>query len=145
MAKISGNLVSTEVSTDSGTTWKTLICETTSGANMTREQGTTAPRTKCDAASTGNTFTPAGYTWDLPFTAMVDTEPTATQLTYADMLTLFIAATQVLVRRQYDSSGTEFYTSGSAYLTSLSETSAVDDYVTFNGTFTGVGDLDIVA
>jgi hypothetical protein len=143
MAKIEGKLLATEVSTD-GTTWKTLICETSSGANMERDTQE-APRTKCDAAATGKELTPQGYSWSFDFDAMVDDSPTSSQVTYGDMLGYFLNATKVHVRRQYNSSGSEFYLKGQAYLTSLSESAEVEGFITFTGTFSGTGDLDITA
>ena len=139
MAKIAANDVVTEVSTDSGTTWKTLICETTGGFDFQRDESE-APRTKCDAAATGKTITPTGYSWSMPFDALVDTAPDADQVTYADCLSWAVNKTLVMIRR---TKATEFLTSGSAYLMELSESSEVDGYVAFSGTFRGTGDLDI--
>lgn len=139
MAKIESNDVVTEVSTDSGTTWKTLICETTGGFEFTRDESE-APRTKCDSDATGKTITPTGYSWSMPFDALVDDAPDGTQVTYADCLSWAVNKTLVMVRR---TKATEFLTSGSAYLMQLSESSEVDGYVAFSGTFQGTGDLDI--
>jgi hypothetical protein len=142
MAKIAGKLVKTEISTDAGTTWKELICETSSGSDMTRET-TTAPLTKCDDETAAQEITPLGYSWRFPFEALTDTAPLSTQLTYPDMLTLFVNGTSVLLRRQYDTSASEFYISGTAYLTTLSEAAPADGFHSFTGEFAGSGALGI--
>lgn len=142
MAKIRGQLVLLQISTDDGTTWDDLICAISNDVNMTRET-TTSPFTKCDSQTAAQELTPLGYSWEMPFDALVDTAPTSSQVTYADMLTLFVNGTTVLVRQQYDGSGTEFFTSGSAILTSLSSARPADGFVGFSGTFSGTGALDI--
>jgi hypothetical protein len=142
MARIAGKDVKLEISTDSGTTWKELICEITNTANFTRET-TTAPLTKCDTASAAQEITPTGYSWSFDFEALTDTAPSVTQVTYQDMKTLAINGTSFLARRQYNSSGTEFYESGSVYITSLSSPAAVDGFHSFSGTMQGSGAQDI--
>lgn len=142
MAKIQGKLVVLETSTDTGTTWKPLICEISSGIDMTRET-TTSPLTKCDSTSAAQELTPLGYSARFPFDALVDDAPTTSQVTYGDLLTWFYNGTKVLLRRQYNSSGTEFYTSAEAYLTTLSEASPADGFVGFSGEFSMSGPLDI--
>lgn len=142
MAKIRGQLVLLQVSTDAGTTWKDLICLLSNSVNKTRET-TTSPFTKCDVATAAQEITPLGYTWEMPFTALVDTAPSGTQLTYADMNTLFVNGTTVLVRQQYDGTGNEFYEQGSAILTSISSERSAEGFVTYDGTFQGSGPLDI--
>jgi hypothetical protein len=142
MAKISGQSVKTEISTDAGTTWKELICETTSGSDLTRET-TTAPFTKCDVATAAQEVTPLASSWSFNFDALTDTAPSGSQVTYSDMLTLWNTGASFSVRRQYNTSGSEFYLSGTAYLTSLSEVAPADGFHSFSGTITGSGALDI--
>jgi hypothetical protein len=142
MAKIPGKLVKLEISTDTGTTWKELICEISNTANFTRNT-TVSPLTKCDVASAAQEVTLLGYEWGFDFEALTDTAPTGTQLTYADLKTLAINATSFLVRRQYDATGSEFYESGTGYITSLSSPATVDGFHSFSGTITGSGAQDI--
>lgn len=144
MAKIKGNLVVLEISSDGGTTWKSLICEISSGVDMTRETNT-SPLTKCDSTSAAQELTPLGYSMRYPFDALVDTAPTVNQLTYAELLAIFYNATLVKLRRQYDNTGAEFFVSSDAYLTSLSEASPADGFVGFSGEFASSGALDIAA
>jgi hypothetical protein len=99
MAKISGQGVKLEVSTDTGTTWKPLICEITNTANFTRETAT-SPLTKCDVATAAQSVIPLGYSWSFDFDALVDDSPTTSQVTYKDIQTLFVNGTTFLIRRQ---------------------------------------------
>jgi hypothetical protein len=129
------------VSTD-GTTWKQLICETESGFDFSRET-TTAPRTKCDGAATGQNITLQGYTWSMNFDAIADDSPTSAQVTYADMQGYAVNGTLLYVRQQNAASTADVYQQGTCYLTELSSAHPESDFVTFTGTFSGHGDIDI--
>jgi hypothetical protein len=144
MAKIAGKDVTTEISTDDGTTWTPLICEISSGDSMTRNT-TTAPLTKCDVAANPRELTLLDYEVTYNFDALVDDAPATGQVTYGDMLTLFINGTKFKVRRQADGTGSDFYKVADAYLTSLSETSPVEGFVGFSGEIKASGVLDITA
>lgn len=141
MAKIAGSGITLEISTDTGTTWKTLICEITNSINLNRDTNT-SPLTKCDTASAAQELTMLGYTWGFDFEALTDTAPSGTQVTYADLLTLFVNGTSFLVRRTVTG---EFYESGTAYITTLSSAAPVDGFHNFTGTMSGSGALDITA
>lgn len=142
MAKIRAKLVVLEISTDSGTTWKSLICEITSGSNKTRET-TTSPLTKCDDEAAAQELTTLGYSVRYPFEALIDDAPTSAQLTYGDLNTIFVNGTLVKVRRQHDNTGSDFYETADAYLLSLSETAPADGFVGFSGEFAATGPIDI--
>lgn len=142
MAKISGKLVILQISTDDGTTWKDMICLVSNDLNMTRETQT-APITKCDVEGSAQEITATSLTWEMPFDALVDTAPTSTQVTLADALTLMNNGTTVMVRQQYDNTGSDFYTVGSAIMTSLSTSAPAEGYFGYSGTFSGSGSLDI--
>lgn len=144
MAKIRGQLVPLEISTDAGTTWKVLICLTSNDLNMTRET-LTAPFTKCDTATAAQERSAGALTWEIPFDALVDSAPLTAQLTYADALMLMVNGTTVMIRQQYDATGSEWYVTGSAILTSLNQTNPADGFAGFSGTFSGTGPVDITA
>jgi predicted secreted protein len=139
MAAIQGNDVNVQLSTDTGTTWKTLICETRSGVSMSRD--TTSTQTKCSAGT--SVLGIGALSWSFSFDAVVDTDPSASQVTYADVLTLMNAGTKVMGRIQYNTSGTEFYHAGDVYVTDLSLDAATGETVQFSGTLSGTGALDI--
>jgi hypothetical protein len=84
-----------------------------------------------------------GYEWGFDFEALTDTAPSSTQVTYADVKTLAINGTSFLVRRQYDGTGSEFYESGTGYITSLTSPATVDGFHSFSGTIKGSGAQDI--
>jgi predicted secreted protein len=138
MAEIQGNDVTVELSSDAGTTWKTLICETRSGIQITRD--TTSTATKCNAGTT--VIGLGAYSWSMSFDAVVDTAPSVSQVTYADMLTWITAGTSILGK--IANTG-EFYHSGSVYVTDLSLDAATGEAVSFSGTLSGTGALDITA
>lgn len=144
MAKIPGKDIVLEISTDAGTTWKQLICEISNTGNFTRETAT-APLTKCDTASAAQEITPTGYSWSFDFEALTDTAPSVSQVTYSDLKTLAINGTSFLARRQYDGTASEFYESGTVYITSLTSPAVVDGFHSFSGTMTGSGAQDITA
>ena len=141
MAKIPGKDIVLQISTDDGTTWKDLICEISNTANYNRET-TTSPLTKCDVASAAQELTLLGYTWGFDFEALTDTAPSVSQVTYSDLLTLFVNGTAFMVKR---ASTGEFYESGEVYLTSLSSPATVDGFHSFSGTMSGSGAIDITA
>lgn len=141
MAKIAGKDIVLQISTDDGTTWKDLICEISNTGNFNRDT-TTSPLTKCDTASAAQELTLLGYTWGFDFEALTDTAPSGTQVTYADLLTLFVNGTDFLVKRAVTG---EFYESGTVYLTSLSSPATVDGFHSFSGTMSGSGAIDITA
>lgn len=141
MAKITGKLLQTEISED-GTTWLSLICESTSGSGLTRDTAT-APLTKCDDSENGQEVTLNGYSWKFDFDALTDDNPSGTQATYKEMAEYFLSGTKLYTRRKYDGTTGDFTISGRAYLTELSESAEREGYLTFTGTLTGTGDVTI--
>lgn len=144
MAKVSGTLLKLEISTDTGTTWKELVCEISNTLNFTRETQV-APFTKCDTATAAQEVTPTSSSWSFDFDALLQTSPSVTQVTYTDFITLAVNGTSFLVRAQYDNTGSEVYESGTAYITNFTRTAPADGFVGFSGTMTGSGALDIAA
>jgi predicted secreted protein len=136
MAAIQGKDVNVEISTDAGTTWKTLICETRNGLQQTRD--TTSTSTKCDD---GVTYIGLGAkSFNMSFDAVVDTAPTVSQVTYDDMNGWFSAGTALLAR--IESTG-NFTHEGTVYVTDLSLENANGEVSQFSGTLTGSGALTI--
>jgi predicted secreted protein len=136
MAEIQGNNVTVEISTDSGTTYKTLICETRSGIQITRD--TTQTQTKCNAGTT--VLGLGAYSWSMSFDAVVDTAPSGSQVTYNDMLGWVTSGTALTAR--IEEAG-EFTHEGSVYVTDLSLDAATGEAVSFSGTLSGTGALTI--
>jgi hypothetical protein len=142
MAKVPGTGLKVEISTDTGTTWKELICELSNTLNFTRNTQT-APFTKCDTATAALEVTPTSSSWTVDFEALLSTSPLTTQVSYSDFLLVATNGTEFLMRTQYDNTGSDVYESGSVYITSFSRTAPADGFVGFSGTMTGSGALDI--
>jgi calcineurin-like phosphoesterase len=144
MALLAATLLKLEISTDTGTTWKELICEISNTLNFTRETQT-APFTKCDTATAAQEITPTSSNWSFDYDALLSTSPSGTQVTYSDFITLAVNGTSFLVRAQYDNTGSEVYEKGTGYITSFTRTAPADGFVGFSGTISGSGALDITA
>lgn len=138
MANIAGVSVNVEFSTD-GTAWKTLICETENGVQISNS--TTESQTKCDG---GTIKTAIGATsWNFSFNAIADSAPQGTQVSYEDVLGWAVGKTLIHARIQSDATGATFYHAGQGYITDLNLTAATGSDVSFSGTFKGTGNIDI--
>lgn len=139
-SNLQSNLVPVLVSSDDGTTWKTLTCLVSS--NFSGTTTTTEEETQC------GTFTGMGANkWEQSFDAVVNLTPTTgTELSYADVLSLWHNQTAIRVKVQYPTSGTpgtSFYREGGAYISALGDAVQVGSSMKFSGTFKGNGALDI--
>ena len=141
MASINGKDVVVQVSTD-GTTYKNLICEISNNLPISRE--TNSVTTKCDNGTTTRSL--GAYSWEVSGEAVADTAPSASQISYEDLLSGFIAGTLYTIKVENPAStGTNFYHQGSAYLTSLELSNEVNGVSQFSFTFSGTGALDVTA
>jgi hypothetical protein len=141
-SNLQSNLVPLLISTDSGTTKKTLTCLVS--ANFSGTTTTTEEETQC------GTFTGMGANkWEMSFDAVVDITPTSgTQLSFEDMLGIWHNQTEVQVTMQYPASGTpgsDFFLQGDAYVSALGAAVQVGSSMKFSGTLKGNGALDIAA
>jgi hypothetical protein len=141
MAQINGKDVSVQLSSDSGTTWKTLICEIDHTFSLTRE--TSSVFTKCDSGTA--TVSLGAYSWQVTGNAVADTAPGATEVSYEDMLGWAQAGTSLMILMEHDAAGGDFTESGTGYITSLERTAGTVDPIQFSFTFSGTGALDITA
>jgi len=143
MAKIQGSTQSVDISTDNGSTWKSLICLRTSSVNGSVDS--TVEQTNC------GTFTSIGKpNMTVDFDAICETAPGGSEVSYSSLLGYFNAGTQVLVRVQNpvvsgSSAGASYYQSFDAYLTSLTLNQSTTEFINFSGTFTSNGTIDITA
>jgi len=135
MAAIASINAPLELSTD-GVSYKTLVCLTSTGTNMTRD--VTSTETFCGiSVSLGNLQV------TVPFAAICETAPTASQVTYKDMLGWMSGGTLLYWRIYNGTSGSNFFTAGTAYVTSLDLTGDAGATLTFSGELTMTGTLDI--
>jgi TP901-1 family phage major tail protein len=138
---IQGKDVVLEFSSDSGTTWKSLICEISSSFSGSRE--TNSITTKCDSGTVTRAL--GAYSWEFSGDAAADTAPTSAQLSYSQVLTWFVGGTAVDVRYQSSASTPNYYHTGEGYFTSLELSNEVNGVSEFSFTFSGNGALDITA
>lgn len=123
-----------ELSVD-GVNYSTLVCLTSTGTNMTRD--VTSTETFCGiSVSLGNLQV------TIPFAAICETAPTAAQVTYKNMLAWMSAGTLLYWRIYNGTSGANFFTAGTAYVTSLDLTGDAGATLTFSGELTMTGNLD---
>lgn len=139
MASILGSSVKLQLR-ESGTTgsYLTLICETENSMDGTANVTTTV--TKC---STVQTVSPPVYNFN--FDAVADTAPTATEVSYEQMLSWFNGNTLLDFKRESPSGGANFYQQGTGYVSSLGDAAPAEGAFTFSGTFAVTGAMDIIA
>jgi hypothetical protein len=137
-SNLQSNLVPLKVSSDDGTTYKTLTCLTS--ANFSGTTPTTEEQTQC------GTFTGLGSNaWEWSVEAIVNLTPTgASEVSYEECLGFWHNQTEILVKQEYPvSAGTDFYKQGACYITSIGNTVQVGNSMTFSLTLKGNGALDI--
>jgi predicted secreted protein len=142
MAKITGKSVVFAYSTDSGSTWKSIICEISNTFNF--ERAFDSQETKCDGGTVSKV--PGAYDWSIDVSGVADNAPSGTQASYEEILALAVAGTEVLGRLQSPSSGSvgaDFYKAGNMFVSSLSATEEVNGAYQFDMTLQGNGALDI--
>lgn len=136
---VQSNLVPIAISSDSGSTYKTIVCK--KGYTFNGSTSTTKEETDCGV------FTGIGANeWSFDFDGIVNTSPASTEFSYEDLLGFWSAQTALKVKVQTPTSGSpgvDFYMQGDVYLTSLTQTNSVGSLIQFSGTFTGTGTLDI--
>lgn len=140
MANIQGKDVVVQVSTDGGATFKTMICEISNSVSLTRNTNSVA--TKCDSGT--NSIALGSYSWEISGEAVADDAPSGTQVTYPDILTLFVNGTAFYAQvKDPSSSASEYFHKGQVYCTALELSNQVDGVSQFTFTFTGNGAIDI--
>jgi len=134
---LNGNDIPLKISTDGGSTYKSVVCATTSGIEMTRN--ISEKETKCGKLSTvGN------LTWSANVEGVVNTTPEGTELSYEDLLGIIINSTATLIKIESPvAAGTDFYIQGTVIMTGLNLSMPSGDFVSFTCTLTGSGVVDI--
>lgn len=135
MAAIDAINAPLELSVD-GVNYSTLVCLTSTGTNMSRD--VTRTETFCGiSVSLGNLQV------TVPFSAICETAPTAAQVTYKNMLNWMSNGTLLYWRIYNGTSGNNFFTAGTAFVTSLDLTGDAGTTLTFSGQLDMTGTLDI--
>lgn len=125
-----------EISADSGTTWKSLVCLESASTNFTSDVSETI--TQCGVI-TGRGDAKA----TLDFQAVCSTTPGAAEVSFEVALGWKINNTALQVRVSQGSSGADWYYLFTAYLDSLVHEGTSGDLMKFSGTFTSSGLVDI--
>jgi hypothetical protein len=143
MGQILGSVQNIEVDVAGGSSFKTLVCISSSSVNTTLDTAT--DQTNCGS------FTSVGEpSVSVDFDAVCETAPTISQISYKDLNAASINKTLISVRVQNptvpgSSVGTVYYHQFSAYVTSLTLTQATADFIKFSGSFSSTGTIDITA
>jgi hypothetical protein len=129
MATVNGNAFLVELSADSGSTWKSVVCETDSSASF--ESSTNSVTTKC------GTFVSAGEkSGTAEYNGVVKSDPAAGELSYAEIAGYWKADTSLKFRAQSPSDGTDIFVAMDGTVTSVGHATAAGEFVTFSWSFT---------
>lgn len=119
-------------------TYKVLVCLRNSSVNT--ELPTTQEETNCGTlTSVGN---PSAT---IDFDAICETAPTTSQISYEDLLAALVGKTKIGAKVSSPSAGASYHHQFAAYVTSLSLAQEAGAYISFSGTLTSDGVIDIVA
>jgi hypothetical protein len=130
------SIVPLKISTDDGTTKKSIVCLTDGGFSFST--ATTSEVSQC------GTHTGKGASdWEYTVTFIVNTNPGATEVSLGDLIALAGAKTDFLVYDQHPSDGTDWYLSGTVFISALSHTLGAEGLIKATATLKGVGTLDI--
>lgn len=135
---LQSNLVPLKISSDGGTTYKSIVCKKSWTFN--HSTSTTKEETDC-----GVLLGIGANEWGFDIEGVVNTTPTGgSEVSAEDLMSLASAQTALKVKLDYPASaGTDLYAVGDCYLTSFKITNSVGSLMTFSGTLSGTGTLDI--
>lgn len=138
ITKIAGKLVKLQISTDGGTTFKTVVCAEDSNLDGSTEVN--SRDTKCGVLkSFGNT------SWTLTGSGVANATPEATEVSADEILTMFQDTTTVNFKITHDTGDTIIYRTGAGSFSAYSESHPSADLVDFDYTLEVDGDIDISA
>lgn len=128
-APIQGKDVLLQVSTDNGTTYKTIVCLTKQGNELAATVNET--ETQC-----GNIVGVGTVKETITFEGAVNVVPAleTTFLSYADLKTIVKAGNSVMFKQTYATTPDEVDSEGKCYITDLKADMPVGNVVTFTAT-----------
>jgi hypothetical protein len=143
MGQILGSVQNIEVDVAGGSSYKNLVCLSSSSVNTTLDTAT-------DQTNCGVLTSVGEPSVSVDFDAVCETAPTISQISYEDLLAASINKTLVSVRVQNPtvtgaSVGTVYYHQFMGYVTSLTLTQATADFIKFSGSLSSTGTIDITA
>jgi hypothetical protein len=143
MVQVLGALQNVEIDVTGGTSFKDLVCLSTSSINGTADSSST--QTNCGV------LTSVGFPqMTLNFDAICKTDPDAgTEISYNSLLQAFNNKTLVNVLVQNpvvtgSSAGAAYYHQFLGYITSLTWTQSTTEFISFSGTIVSSGEIDVV-
>jgi len=133
---IAGKLVPLQLSFNSGTTWKNVVCLVTSPLRSSKT--TTREQTQCGPhVATGE------HTWGFDVTGVVnDTPTTASEVSASDLLAAHINDVKPMVRMDV---GSSIHTEGKVVIPEFGIENPVEGLARFTARLEGDGNLDITA
>ena len=143
MGAINGSVQGIDIDVAGGTSYKTLVC--LQNASVNTQSKLTTEDTNCGQ------FTAVGVPgMTVTFTAVCQTAPGGSEVTYSSLLAAAAAGTQIAVRVQNPtvtgaSIGTVYYHQFSAYISDLKLDQSTTDVIKFSGTINSTGTLDVTA
>lgn len=127
---VQGKDVVLEISTDNGTTWKTLVCLIKQAFEMTRSLNET--ETQCGTIPGVGSLKKV-----IPFEAAVNVNVVgeqATLLSYKDLNAIMESGSAIMARQKHpNADGAIFNNSGKCYLTDLKLDLPINNVCTFSG------------
>jgi predicted secreted protein len=136
MAEIQGRDIVLSISTDSGTTYKTLICLET--LTIDQSSSITERETRC-----GTKVGISNNKVSISGTFVQDTAPSGTEVSGSDMRTWKNNNTLLDIKAAHVTTPANYFVQMDAYLESLSENAPSDDVLDASFTFRGTGTIDI--
>lgn len=118
-------------------TYKVLVCLRNSSVNT--ELAVTSEETNC-----GTKTAVGNATATIDFDAVCETAPSASQISYEDLLASLVNKTLIGAKVSSPSAGASYHHQFAAYVTSLSLGQEAGAYISFSGTLTSDGAIDII-
>lgn len=138
---VQGSSVPFAISTDSGSTYRTLVCNKAWG--FTGDTTVNEDESDCGRhvglGSVKSSFSIEG---------LYNTTPTSSEISGEELLSLWANKTQFAIKVQYPTSGSpggDLYIQGNAYLTNYQVNKATNSLISFTGTILVDGNIDITA
>lgn len=138
---LQGSSVPFTISTDAGTTYRTLVCNKAWG--FTGDTTVNEDESDC-GRHVGLGTTKASFSIE----GLYNTTPASGEISGEELLGLWANKTSFLIKAQYPTSGTpgtDLYLQGSAYLTNYQVTKATNSLISFTGTILIDGNVDVTA
>lgn len=138
---VQGSSVPFAISTDSGTTYRTLVCNKAWG--FTGDTTVNEDESDC-GRHVGLGTTKAEFSIE----GLYNTTPASTEISGEELLSLWANKTLFAIKVQYPTSGSpggDLFIQGNAYLTNYQVNKATNSLISFTGTILIDGNVDITA